>query len=379
MTTVREVPVTATATEPGAALLRAYVDACNDVSRSVWGTDDYRREPAEMLEAMREKPYETFVRLVALDDEHADVPDDEIPLEAVLGTGVVVLPQQDNLTWAYVGATVRPAHRGRGVGSTILDACLALARENGRTTLMAETDHRAEPPEGPESLTAPTGSGRVPLDEAGVRFLTQRGWDLEQVARRSVLPLPLDPAVVEEQRARAALAAGDDYRTVSWDGPVPDEWVEAMAALYTEMSDAPPMGGLEYEQDQWDAARVRHHDDEHAKRGIQSWTTVAQHVPSGALVGYTTLMEVPPVRDLVHQEDTLVAAAHRGHRLGMLLKATNLQRLAAARPDARRIDTWNAEENGHMLAINVDLGFRPAGCSGEWQLKLGTAHGQTTP
>ena len=366
--------VTATATEPAAALLRAYTDACNDVNRSVWGHDDYARDAAELLEAARDKPYETSVRLVAVDDAYDHVADDELPLEAALGTGVVVLPQQDNLALAYVNVAVRPCARGRGVGSTLAEACLAVAREHGRTTLTASTDHRAEPAEGPETLTAPTGSGRVPLDDPSVRFLTLGGWDLELVARRSVLPLPGDGGMLEEHRVRANRAAGTEYRTISWEGPVPDEWVDAMAALYTEMSDAPPLGGLEYERDRWDAVRVRTYEDQQTKRGVTAWTTAALHVPSGMLVGYTTLLEVPPVRDLVHQEDTLVAAAHRGHRLGMLLKTTNLQRLAAARPDARRVATWNAEENEHMLAINVALGFRPAGCSGEWQLKLGTAH-----
>ena len=42
----------------------------------------------------------------------------------------------------------------------------------------------------------------------------------------------------------------------------------------------------------------------------------------------------------------------------------------AERPAVRRVGTWIAEENSYMLAINVALGFRPAGGSGEWQLKL---------
>ena len=55
----------------------------------------------------------------------------------------------------------------------------------------------------------------------------------------------------------------------------------------------------------------------------------------------------------------------------MLVKAGLLLRLAEARPEARRVHTWNAEENAFMLAINVALGFRPAGVSGEWQKRLG--------
>ena len=67
------------------------------------------------------------------------------------------------------------------------------------------------------------------------------------------------------------------------------------------------------------------------------------------------------------QEDTLVLREHRGRRLGMLVKTANLARLAEVQPGARRIGTWNAEENAHMLAINVALGFRPAGVWAAWQ------------
>lgn len=51
----------------------------------------------------------------------------------------------------------------------------------------------------------------------------------------------------------------------------------------------------------------------------------------------------------------------------MLVKILNLRRLEGERPSVERILTFNAAENEHMLAINVALGFRPAGYSGEWQ------------
>ena len=40
-----------------------------------------------------------------------------------------------------------------------------------------------------------------------------------------------------------------------------------------------------------------------------------------------------------------------------------------------RVITFNAAENGHMLAINVALGFRPAGYDGEWQRTVDAGHG----
>lgn len=78
---------------------------------------------------------------------------------------------------------------------------------------------------------------------------------------------------------------------------------------------------------------------------------------------------VREVLEAVFQEDTLVVAAHRGNRLGMLVKTANFDRVRRAWPTMRRIYTWNADENGHMLAINTDMGFRGVQCEGAWQKK----------
>ena len=72
----------------------------------------------------------------------------------------------------------------------------------------------------------------------------------------------------------------------------------------------------------------------------------------------------------MYQGDTLVLREHRGHGLGMLTKIAVLDALATVRPDAERIHTWNAQENAHMLAINVALGFRQTSVDAEWQRDL---------
>ena len=43
-----------------------------------------------------------------------------------------------------------------------------------------------------------------------------------------------------------------------------------------------------------------------------------------------------------------------------------------------RVITFNAAENDHMLAINIALGFRPAGYDGEWQ-RVAAATGACEP
>ena len=88
---------------------------------------------------------------------------------------------------------------------------------------------------------------------------------------------------------------------------------------------------------------------------------------SGELAAYSVLELAPGKPWLADQDDTLVAASHRGHRLGMLVKIRNLRRLLAEYPAVERVITFNAAENDHMLAINIALGFRPAGWDGEWQ------------
>lgn len=120
-----------------------------------------------------------------------------------------------------------------------------------------------------------------------------------------------------------------------------------------------------------EAARVRATEAELRERGMRYSVAAVEHVPSRALTAFSAFKRPGWTDEFVHQHDTLVLAEHRGRRLGLLVKAANLQRLAAEQPGTRRIGTWNAEENAHMLGINVALGFRPAGGSGEWQARIG--------
>ena len=61
---------------------------------------------------------------------------------------------------------------------------------------------------------------------------------------------------------------------------------------------------------------------------------------------------------------------HRGHRLGMLVKAANLVQLLRSPRDATAVTTFNAEDNRPMLDVNEALGFEAIGLEGNWQKRV---------
>ena len=360
-------PLPAALDAPGAWLLHGLVDAWNAVLLDEWGTLDEGRLPAEMLRSLQHQEYTAKLRFLALDGPADAGPPDPA---RVLGFLALDLPRQDNTHTGDTDIGVRPEHRGRGIGSALHDLALRTAREHGRSTLTAYTDQRTEPEAGPGTLTPGTGSGRVRTTDAGVTFLRHRGWDLEQVERRSVLRVPLPEAELARHAAAARAAAGPDYAVVQWDRRCPEQWVDQYALLQTRMSTDAPVGGIDLREDVWDAARVRVAEQQFAEREMTYRVSAAVHEPTGVLAAFSVLLSRPDTEEFLYQDDTLVLREHRGHRLGMLVKTANLARLAEVQPAARRIATWNAEENSYMLAINVALGFRPAGGCGGWQLLL---------
>ena len=361
---VREIPELESTSSPGSWMLHGFVEATNAVLLDAWGTHDYDRTAHELLGSLQDQRYIRKIRLVVVADGAAE------EAGSVVGYVALNLPLQDNTDTAVLELGVLPGHRRHGIGALLHDAALKVVAEAGRSTIQVSTDQRTEPAEGPDTLTPTTGEGRVRASDASTRFATKNGYQLEQVARFSVFELPFDPEFIENHRRAAQEHAGPDYRLVTWQDHCPDEWLDHYALLATRMSTDAPSGGLDIEEDVWDGARVRATEQQFEERGLGMLVLAAEHVPTHTLAAFTEFMTLPNSDEFLYQNDTLVLREHRGKHLGMLVKAANLQRLAAERPAVRRIGTWNAEENSYMLAINVTLGFRPAGGAGEWQLKL---------
>jgi GNAT superfamily N-acetyltransferase len=350
--TITELTMPETLDAPGADAYLAYIAVRNAVEIGIVGTDLLTPRPEELLPEYRDNPTRTRWHATATVDG------------AVVGRAIVTTRPRTPGVGAYFLVDVLPEHRGRGVGAALMEWVEETAAAAGETTLKVSVAHTASTPG--ERLASPTGFGDVPADDPGARFLVRRGFVLEQVVRISVL----DTAGLGDRLApmldEARTAAGDGYRLVSWVGPTPSERLDDLAVLRTRMSTDAPMAGLQAAPDLWDAARVVAHDARISEAGETVLTSAVEHVESGGLVGFSEIY-VPAGRPAATQEDTLVLRDHRGHRLGMLLKAATALNLLRVAPQVTAVITWNAEENRPMLDVNEAMGFRPIGYEGGWQ------------
>ncbi|WP_454042681.1 GNAT family N-acetyltransferase [Cellulosimicrobium sp. Marseille-Q8652] len=387
-TSVRIDQVPASPDGPDAWAVHGTVLVSEAIDRHVYGHTDLALDAGTVVNSVASGDYRRTVRRVAVLDGVEGVEgvegdrhdsDDTLPdgrraprPEDVVGRSMIAMPLRGSTRTALVYVGVHPDHRGRGVGTALWEDALAIARAAGRRVIMADSTSAPEPAPGPDAIEAPTGSGRIPRHDPSTTFVLDRGFVLEQVQRHSVLELPVPAERLDPLRADARRRA-DGYRVHVWTDDVPDAWLDQLAVLETRMSTDAPSAGLEIEEDPWDAQRVRTAYQDFHDRGQGYVVAAAEHVATGTLAGFSMVAYPRDKPEVVFQEDTLVLREHRGHALGMLVKVAVLDELARSRPAARRVHTWNAQENDHMLAINVALGFAPTSVDAEWQLRLDDA------
>ena len=281
----------------------------------------------------------------------------------LIGSAVLDLPQVDNTHWAQLSIVIDPAHRRRGVGTALLDASFAAAREAGRGTVHAWTWEEL-PPAGARTLRAAEGDGRVSAGSEFVTFMVRHGFNLAQVHTISGLTLAAE-AELEAAADDARAATPSTYELVQWHGPTPAELIDDYAALRIAMSTDAPSGEADYQPEVFDAARIRADEQSQRMAGHEQLVTAVLH--DGRMVAFTCMIHDPARPEVGDQWDTLVVREHRGHGLGMLMKTASHAALRRHWPATARVITGNASENQWMLAINRRLGFRPIAASGLFQ------------
>jgi GNAT superfamily N-acetyltransferase len=264
-----------------------------------------------------------------------------------------MLPTLDNVELAEIDLGVAPEHQGQGHGRALFGLVVDELRRLGRHQVVVGI---GEPPDGTTSRS--------------VRFAAAAGLRRSLAEARRTLDLTsLDTARLDGLRKEAADAA-EGYELLGWTGSCPDELVDGYARLVARMSTDAPMGDLDIEPEVWDGARIREREALFRAQGRTQIATVARRVSDGELAGFTDLGVTVHDPENAFQWDTLVRREDRGHRLGLLVKLANLDRLLAEAPQVRRVHTWNADSNTWMVAINEAMGFRVARHEAVWRLDL---------
>ncbi|WP_166352286.1 GNAT family N-acetyltransferase [Phytoactinopolyspora limicola] len=268
-----------------------------------------------------------------------------------VGAAGLALPLRDNLTLAEPEIWVRPDARRQGIGTALLQTVTQASVDAGRTSQLS-------------FLEGPTQSPET----AGTHFAEHHGFTrrITEIARVQRPPFDLDAIAKAEEDARP-YASG--YELVTWKDRVPDEHVDELARLEGRLSTDAPLGELDYEAEVWDAARIRSSEERAALMERREWGAMAV-APDGSLAGLTRVSLSEHSDDAGFQDSTVVDPAHRGHRLGLLLKAANFRQLLDDRPGVQAIWTWNADSNAHMISINETLGYRVEGWTAGYQRPL---------
>ncbi|UYN83834.1 MAG: GNAT family N-acetyltransferase [Microcella sp.] len=352
---ISEVPIPESVDAPDAADFIAAIGVRTAVNAHDSGTDDESRPPEEMLPGWRKQEFEPKRLFIARRDGQ------------VVGRGVAEYRLGEAEDTAWLLAEVVPSARGQGVGRAIAEHVESVVREAGKRRAIVYAPCWKV---GGDRLAAPTGFGDVAADTAETRLLLSMGYRLEQVERGSRLMLPLDETALQLVHDEAAEIAGPDYRVHLFGDRTPERWREDIAHLLTRMSTDAPSAGLEEPEDPWTVERLLADEEEEADGPRTAFVAAVEHVPTGRLAGFTELVAPDDMTRPVDQEDTIVLIEHRGHRLGLLLKAANLLHLQRVRPGHPSVVTYNAEENRPMLDVNEALGFVPFVYEGAWRKDL---------
>ncbi len=281
---------------------------------------------------------------------------DMIPMDRVLlayeddllvGMAEVELPRWDNTHLGWLDIQTHPDHRGQGVGDRLHETSLELLRVGDRSLLM-------------------TGAW---ADSHREKFWLSHGVTVGmRAAQRRLMVADLDWHRLDRRLAEARTASAA-YEVVEVPLPTPPELIEDMMRLQQVMNDA-PIDDLQIEDEVWPEERLRGLERAAELRGQRWHRLVARRRSDGELAGHTVVVVEDERAHLGIQEDTEVVPAHRGHTLGLRLKIEMLQLLRDRESQLRQIDTWNAESNQHMIAVNEALGCVVVGRSVEMQKQL---------
>lgn len=250
------------------------------------------------------------------------------------GLAVVDYDLVHNLDLMATSINVTAAGRASGAETALFEAVAKRAAELGRSRL---------------ALGMPATAAPAP-------FVEQYGGKLTDTAIISTLDLT---AIDREQYAAWAepSSKNGEYTLVGWTGRCPDELAESFCGVMDAMADQ-PIGTFEYDWPKYTVDKLRFNEEQLERAGGRRYVQVAL-APDGTVAGFNSIGTYPDEPECVEIWDTGVVRAHRGHGLGLRVKAAASLWLLEDRPGTRLVRTFNNDENRWMLAVNRALGYRP--------------------
>jgi mycothiol synthase len=268
--------------------------------------------------------------------------------EDIIAQGnVVMLRTEENQHLAQFDITVLPAYRRQGLGRRLLALIADAARAENRRLLLTETHDRAP----------------------GAAFMTLLGAQKGLEGHVNQLRIgDLDRGLIERWLQQARERA-PGYQIGLWDGPYPQDQIEAIARLH-DLTNQQPMGSLEIEDQHMTPEELRDNERSIFARGMQRWTIYVMESATGKFAGFTEMGWNPTRPEILNQYMTGVFPEHRNQGLGRWLKAAMLDKVLKDRPEVKVVRTGNADSNAAMLKINNELGFQPYMATALWQIEI---------
>ncbi|NIK59455.1 GNAT family N-acetyltransferase [Kribbella shirazensis] len=221
---------------------------------------------------------------------------------------------------------VHPAERGRGIGTQLLGAVVAGARDHDVRTVITDVD----------------------VDSAGDRFLQHHGF---------AIGMRLIYARLDLAQPTTAVPEVPGYRLVCWEGVVPDDLVQSFTDARAGMNDA-PSGTITTGVDAWDVERSRYAARVIEQRGDHLLVVAAMDRP-GHIVGFTEVVVPGDGKGDAQLYGTAVLPEHRGRGLALWMKAAQIQQTRRRFPDLDGLLTDTVDTNAAMRRTNDRLGYVP--------------------
>ncbi|MFD6280487.1 GNAT family N-acetyltransferase [Streptomyces sp. NPDC060209] len=287
-------------------------------------------------------------------------PDTELAGEVVLlggqAVGALRLVFPDGAPVAVVDQLlIAPKERRQGIGTALFRRARALAEQHGRSLLIA-------------TLTQSLPGGQ-PRDEGPAAFALALGATPSAGPEGVHQWLDLDR---HDPSADGIPEVPAGYRLQRWGTITPDAFAIAVSELGTSLgASLPETWGQGPEAIR--ASHVRRYERMRVGRGRRAYHVGAVHEATGELAGFTSVSKTTGNPEHALQGMTVVAPAHRGHRLGLLLKLANLAHVREYEPGVRLIETANADDNRPMIALNEAMGFVPQERWVSWEAPVAPA------